>query len=195
MKRKRWKILEGLLRNYDCSRQGAEIGVFEGDTTSYLLEKFPELHLLCVDPFKHYPDQTKTLNPNKDKFYRADFNGVKRTFLERMKSYGSRVTLTSTDSITAAYFVPDRSLDFVFIDANHSYEYVKNDILTWLPKVRLGGLLTGHDYRIKGYKNSFGVTRAVREIFGDLYSSERYVWYHQISGLSPCYTGALRGTL
>ena len=59
-------------------------------------------------------------------------------------------------SVEAAPELEDGSLDFVFIDANHSYDAVKNDIIAWAPKVRSGGVLCGHDY------NSFpGVQKAV----------------------------------
>jgi predicted O-methyltransferase YrrM len=46
----------------------------------------------------------------------------------------------------AARHYEDLSLDMVFIDADHSYESVRNDIAAWLPKVRLGGILAGHDF-------------------------------------------------
>ena len=61
----------------------------------------------------------------------------------------------------AARLFEDESLDAVFIDADHSYEAVKLDIQNWMPKVRKGGILAGHDY------NSAwpGVVRAVNEIF------------------------------
>ena len=56
----------------------------------------------------------------------------------------------------------DESIDIVFIDANHSYESVKNDIDLWLPKVKTGGVLSGHDYSI----SFFGVIQAVNEKMG-----------------------------
>ena len=62
----------------------------------------------------------------------------------------------------AAPLVLDRWADFVFIDAAHSYEAVRDDIRLWAPKVRLGGWLGGHDYHAKFQ----GVIRAVDEAFG-----------------------------
>lgn len=60
----------------------------------------------------------------------------------------------------ASKFYEDNSLDMVFIDADHSYEAVKNDIAMWLPKVKIGGMLAGHDFAHEP------VRRAVLEAFG-----------------------------
>lgn len=70
-------------------------------------------------------------------------------------------------SLEAASMYEDESLDFVFIDAAHDYENVKQDILAWLPKVKKGGVIAGHDY------SSFpGVRQAVDEIFNHKIVSE-----------------------
>jgi hypothetical protein len=66
------------------------------------------------------------------------------------------------DSVKAAQCLPDNSLDFVFIDADHSYEGCSADIAAWAPKVKPGGLVGGHDYdnpRLVGN----GVKKAVDE--------------------------------
>jgi hypothetical protein len=60
----------------------------------------------------------------------------------------------------------DKSLDFVYIDAAHDYENVKKDILAWLPKVKNGGYIAGHDYR---YDPNIGVYEAVNDIFVEEY--------------------------
>jgi hypothetical protein len=56
----------------------------------------------------------------------------------------------------------DNSLDFVFIDAAHDYESVRQDILTWLPKIKKGGYIGGHDFR---FDENIGVYEAVNDIF------------------------------
>ena len=160
-------------------QKGAEIGVFEGDTSFRLLQALPTIQqLICVDPFEHYPEQTKTLNPNKAKFHDANYNQVMKTFLFRMKPYEERFSLMKLYSKEAAKLIENQSLDFIFIDGNHAYEYVIEDIKTWLPKVKPGGLLSGHDYHVKGYNRSFGVTRAVEETFKKDFDFKRFVWWH-----------------
>lgn len=80
----------------------------------------------------------------------------------------------------------DESVDFVFIDADHVYQSVRNDVLAWLPKVKPGGIIAGHDYN-----PPHEVKRAVDEIFGskvvpipsdDFYPEHRpfYSWKVQI---------------
>ena len=86
-------------------------------------------------------------------------------------------------SIEASKLYEDNSLDFVFIDASHEYEDVKADILSWLPKVKIGGILAGHDY------NTFeGVNRAVDEIFNinDLEISE-YCYIYKKQNMEKFY--------
>ena len=78
--------------------------------------------------------------------------------------------------------VPDCSLDWVFIDANHSYEYAKSDIIGWSKKVKTGGIVSGHDFYDKN-KNSrrgvpFGVEKAVIELVENFtVDAEANVWY------------------
>jgi hypothetical protein len=51
-----------------------------------------------------------------------------------------------SDSVNGAELFNDESLDFIYIDANHKYEFVKQDMETWFPKLRNGGIFAGHDY-------------------------------------------------
>jgi predicted O-methyltransferase YrrM len=81
------------------------------------------------------------------------------------------------DSIEASKQYEDESLDFVFIDASHEYEFVKADILTWLPKVKKGGWIGGHDFTPNDPPTN-GVDTAVKEIFGDDYGVDHVSWLH-----------------
>jgi hypothetical protein len=77
------------------------------------------------------------------------------------------------ESIVAANKFLDKSLDMVFIDAIHLYENVKEDIKTWLPKVKSGGIISGDDYT-----DYFpGVKQAVQEYFKNEFSVENGIWY------------------
>jgi hypothetical protein len=91
-----------------------------------------------------------------------------------------QMRVMSIESTMAARLFPDKYFDLVFIDADHEYESVKADITAWLPKVRKGGVLAGHDYGIQ--KKFFGVAQAVDEIFGENISIADFaVWIKEVT--------------
>jgi hypothetical protein len=66
--------------------------------------------------------------------------------LRNLKPFPGRYVIHRQPSTVAAKTFPDRSLDFVFIDALHDEASVTEDLASWAPKVKVGGLITGHDY-------------------------------------------------
>jgi hypothetical protein len=68
-------------------------------------------------------------------------------FADNVSRYGGRrvVRPLVKPSVAASRLFPDGSLDLVFIDGNHGYSHVKQDVLAWLPKVSASGVLCGHD--------------------------------------------------
>ena len=139
---------------------GAEVGVWRWHTSAALLGSFPRLRLCCVDPWDVRGDQS-TMGDDGSPFRlneaMAEFCVVTQPWHER------RLTMPAT-SAEAAARVPDGSLDFVFIDACHKHEAVAADVRAWWPKLRTGGLMSGHDYNGKGDRTGvFGVKRAVDE--------------------------------
>lgn len=181
MSGRRWDILVNLLRDRN-HEVGAEIGVFEGDTTVHLLTRLPNLKkFIWVDPFEHYPEHTATLKPSKPKFYDADFIAIEKKFRTLVDRHKKSIEIIPVKmySHTAVRYIQNESLDFAFIDGNHAYDYVKTDIENWLPKIKVGGILAGHDYNVKGYKNRFGVNRAVKEAFGNKFDFKNHVWWHE----------------
>jgi hypothetical protein len=160
---------------------GAEIGVKTADTSAFLLSKLPDLHTLyCVDPWEYYPGMelgcTKHGRWPNPEMSEGDY----RVALRRLAPFGDRARILRLKSSEAAPLVPDASLDFIFIDANHAYEFVKEDIGLWLPKVKIGGLVTGHDYNYQqaGSSHRWGVKEAVDEAFGNkVLLGPDWVWY------------------
>lgn len=158
--KRRWQILEGLVRKYGWTR-GAELGVFKGDTFLYLLERCPDLHLIGVDIWQPIPEKDQHRDRGGRSYLEHDLEAHYRNVLARSEKYGDRATLIRSDTGAAADAVWDGSLDFVFIDADHTYEGVSADIRDWKPKIRRGGLLMGHDYNPSTFP---GVVQAVNEI-------------------------------
>lgn len=116
---------------------GAEIGVQKGRFSLRLCQVIPDLHLYCVDPWQSYE-----LNPRgrssdiQDEYYKMT--------RDLLAPYN--VTFLRMMSMEAIGWVPDGSLDFVYIDGNHDFDFVMEDIINWSRKVRVGGIVSGHDY-------------------------------------------------
>lgn len=151
------------LRNWTNSR-GCEVGVRYGVFSEYLLDKFSNLYMDCVDPYSAYQDVI-------DFQSQAEQDKTKENARERLSRFEWRVNWTYLNSLDAAQTFPRSFFDFVFIDANHSYEHVIKDIHTWHLKVKPNGLLCGHDYGMTG------VNQAVNE-FAEIFRYEvKHVTY------------------
>lgn len=132
---------------------GAEIGVRHGDTAEYLLSRSNNcLHLTLVDPYVAYMDVGY-------QFTQAEQDEICAKMEKRLSKYKSFYEFHQNYSIPVAKSYDNESFDFVFIDAEHTYESCKADIEAWYPKVKSTGLLCGHDYSMEGVK------LAVRDTF------------------------------
>jgi hypothetical protein len=156
--------LPALLNARGLSGPGAEIGVKQGRYSEELLSNWRGEELISIDPWlsadpDEYVDRS---NVSQD-----EFEGYYQETRERLELYGDRSTIWRMTSVEAAEKVPDHSLDFVYIDARHDYESVKEDVAAWCSKVRPGGIMAGHDY-VDGDlpEGEFYVKSAVDEFFG-----------------------------
>lgn len=133
----RWRGFPELLRDLGYKR-GAEIGVEQGVYSERLCQMIPDLELHCVDAWEVYPNYREHVSQAElDQFY-VDTG-------ERLKPY--KATLVRKFSVEAAKDYTDGYFDFVYIDGNHDFLHVTEDIAAWGPKVRAGGILAGHDFR------------------------------------------------
>ncbi len=146
---------------------GVELGVFRGENSQLICEAFPRLFLTMVDTWKAWP-RDSTYYKTDEVMGRMSQNEWDAIYAEAFeRTIHCRVQILRGSSAEIAESFPS-GLDFVFIDAEHTYEAVKRDIELWTPKVRLGGLVMGHDYRGKIDKAcDFGISRAVHESFGE----------------------------
>ena len=169
-KRYAWLLSVILRRGYHI---GAEVGCAEGNTTKRLLQGSKDLTLYAVDLWKFRPN---VYGEESRKLYSEwDFTEIRNKFDKQTKPYEDRLRILQGISWKMADTVEDGSLDFVFIDANHEYESVLKDVQAWEPKVKPGGLISGHDYN---HGNFPGVAKAVNEIFGnDVETGPDRVWY------------------
>lgn len=118
-----------------------EVGVYMGRSAAFMaveiINSGKDIKLDCVDPWDGRAEPGHGYrNPNHN--YDA--------FIARMQPVIDRIKPVRLPSVEAAVLYEDESLDFVFIDGMHTYAAVKEDITAWLPKVKKGGILAGHDY-------------------------------------------------
>jgi hypothetical protein len=120
----------------------AEIGVFAGESSRVFMDSGQVERLYAVDPWAGDYDQGQS-----EKWHCPfPWPAVRAVFEEFAVQYPSRILTLPMTSVQAAAWVPACSLDFVYIDGNHSYRSVREDIVTWLPKLHGGGWLGGHDW-------------------------------------------------
>jgi predicted O-methyltransferase YrrM len=123
----------------DRKAEGVEVGVDRGLNAQDVLHSWPDLELTLVDNYCLAPDREAVMRAN-------------------VASYTPSILLL--DSITAAEKLKDRRFDFVYIDADHTYEGVKADLDAWYPLVKKGGVFGGDDYL---NTTCPGVNKAVNE--------------------------------
>lgn len=139
-----------------------EVGSFLGRSACYLGEQLQargkRVTLICVDTWP------AAYNWGPEHLPRLVIESPFETFYANVRQSGLLGTIVPirAASAWAAQFIKD-GLDFVYIDAGHEYSDVANDISVWLPKVRSGGILAGHDYNLESFPR---VVQAVNESFG-----------------------------
>jgi hypothetical protein len=148
---------------------GAELGVWKGDFSARTLATVHPHTLHLVDPWHFEAGEEYTgawyggtLADGQDAM-----DAIHASVLDRFSDEIARgqVQIHRMPSADAAARFDDEQLDWVYVDGNHLYEYVRADLEAYLPKVRRGGYVTGDDYGDGGWWNG-GVKRAVDEFVG-----------------------------
>lgn len=161
-----------LIRNAPRGAVIVEVGSWKGKSTAFLaveaINANKNISIYAVDLWLGLDDPA----------YLADHDVKAGTlyarFLDNMKPLRSVVTPLRMPSLDASRLFQDGAVDAVYIDASHKYEDVRADIAAWLPKVKPGGVLAGHDIHIPD------VGRAVLEakLPGIGYNSTEDIWVH-----------------
>jgi len=120
-------------------KSGAEIGVYRADYTKVLAKS--GLQIYGIDPWLSYPNYPYNADPKTQE----RMNEYYETSKKILEPY-LNCTLIKKTSMEAAEDFANRSLDFVYIDGNHSFRYVAEDLCEWSKKVKKGGIIAGHDY-------------------------------------------------
>jgi len=139
---------------------GAEIGVLEGTYSEILCQNNPGVKLYAIDPWKRHRGY-------RDYVRNSTFSNAHEKAQKTLAQYNCEILrMFSMDAVKQ---FDDESLDFVYIDGNHDFENVTNDVSAWLEKIKVGGVIAGHDYvkhkgpsKIHVYEAINGFTKAYK---------------------------------
>ena len=148
-----------------------------GQLAEFILENRVNSTLYCIDPYIKYDNYDDALNNITDDYlFTIVYNKLKNKF-------GDRVIFVRKFSSDAVESIPDK-IDFLYIDGNHQYKYVKEDLMNYYSKVKLDGYIIGDDAVdiddtnrnvngdvfiewCPGCYGNYGVVKAFREFFSD----------------------------
>lgn len=146
-------MIEFVRKNLGDPLTGVEIGVRQGKNAEGILKTLSIRKLYLIDPYEPYIEVNGEL---------IDPRNALQKCKERLSKFGEKVKFIIKKSSEAVNEIPD-DLDFVYIDGNHAYEFVKKDIELYYPKIKTGGVLGGHDFT----PSTKGVFKAVMEFVTD----------------------------
>ncbi len=162
MKKYRWDaIIDRVDKNKEITI--VEIGVWRGGLSKKLLEALPKMFLIQVDRWEKYSNEEieAEVNSRMSRYPQERFNIAYNENIENISPYLKRVKIIKLDSTIAANTIKNKTIDLIFFDAAHNCKKCENDFFAWLPKIKSGGYIGGHDYRREGVK------KAVDLIFGN----------------------------
>lgn len=131
-----------------------EVGVAEGNNSIYMLDNWSIKLLICVDSWRRLDQKGDGAEGNN--WHIENFN----KFFKRAAKHANRVWIMPGLSVEMSRLIQDESLDLLYLDGDHNYEGVMADLHAWVPKVKKGGIVAGHDYL---NLEDYGVNKAVSE--------------------------------
>lgn len=169
--------LYSLFADYGLNK-GAEIGVAEGLNSEAMCKANPNIDLMCVDPWLPVKDDKRSVKIGSDLAKQRYKEAV-----ERLEPYPCK--LVRKISMDAVRDVAWGSLDFVYIDGSHDFDYVMTDIIEWSKRVKPGGIVAGHDayrFRNAGVVDAVGVYTHIHKVYTWFLTDERtpsWFWIKQ----------------
>ncbi len=146
------RLYKDMVAKFPDGSKFVEVGTYTGKSFCYLLVEMvnsgKKFNVAAVDSFTFSGD---------------DGRNILDIFVENADKANYPYTTIVGQSDLSADAFEDQSLDFVFIDADHIFTRCFADINSWLPKIKPGGIIAGHDY----CKEHPGVIEAVDKIFGE----------------------------
>lgn len=176
-----YKVVSDLVLKYNLTRI-AELGVYKGSLTKSVLNNCPNIReYYAIDQWK------VVVGPENGKFAlktQDDWDAIYMKACKHIPFY-SALKIIRLPAVKAASLFPVKYyagfFDLVYIDTSHFYEPTLAEIKAWLPLVRKGGLMGGHDYAAVRPEHQ-GVRKAVDEVFGkeNIQEGDDMVWYTEV---------------
>ena len=167
-------LYSAVVKRFPSGSRFVEVGCWKGKSAVYMCVEIAnsnkDIEFFCVDTWEGS----------------VEHEGMKELpklydiFIDNMRPVGKYYFPLKMTSLEAAEKFKDNSLDFVFIDASHEYEDVRDDILAWYPKVKPSGIIAGHDYYHEEYDWFPGVKQAVNELLTGFTPDEKCWIYNKL---------------
>ena len=156
-----------------------EVGTWKGKSACYMaveiINSEKKIKFDCVDTWSGSEEHLDSTSPFYEPLLKTA-DGLYNHFLENIKPVQHVINPIRKPSIEAAQLYPDNSLNCAFIDAAHDYENVCLDIKAWLPKVKKGNVLAGHDFAHPPIKQALKDTLGIENIIN--YGED--VWIYKV---------------
>lgn len=167
-------LYKNMVTKFPSGSKFVEIGSWKGKSSAFMAVEIANsgknIDFYCIDTFEGSIEYKN--NPELPFLYEV--------FKTNMKPLENYYTDIRTTSLNAVEKFDDESIDFVFIDGSHEYEDIKNDIISWLPKVKKGGILAGHDYYLPPQPFSWNLRPTSTLDVGDYWYSNKSSAYKAV---------------
>lgn len=144
------EVYQEMVRRFPSGSKFVEIGSWKGKSSAFMCVEIAnsgkKIDFCCIDTFEGSVEHQN--NPELPYLY-----DIFKSNMKPLEGYYRDMRMPSMEAVQK---FENESLDFVFIDGSHEYEDIKDDIISWLPKVKRGGVLAGHDYYLPPQPTSWG---------------------------------------
>ena len=157
------RLYSGVVRKFPSGSRFVEVGCWKGRSAIYMaieiMNAQKNIRFDCVDTWEGSGEHSDVRHIAYDPIV-LQKDALFYEFMNNTEPYRSIINPIRMDSFSASALYENESLDFVFLDSNHDYDHVINELSLWLPKIKPNGVLAGHDYNV--YE---GVRNAVNHFF------------------------------
>lgn len=157
------EVYQEMVQRFPSGSTFVEIGSWKGKSSAFMAVEIAnsgkQIDFYCIDTFQGSIEHQN--NPELPMLY-----NIFKSNMKPVEGYYRDLRMPSLEAVSK---FQNESIDFVFIDGSHEYQDIKDDINAWLPKVKRGGVLAGHDYYLPPQPMSWGVRPSTSSSDTDYY--------------------------